>query len=127
MWVIRYLIPGIILVAFGIFLGSNLNQKTSIQFLTWGLNEVPLILIVAVAFAAGILLRYYVIFIKWMNKKQIARMKKKILAAHEKETEKIQTPEKDYSGSMEEWAEGEMDRRIAADEDEGIVKNKENE
>lgn len=129
MWVIRYLIPGIILVAFGIFLGSNLNQKTSIQFLTWELNEVPLILIVAIVFLAGLLVRYYVIFIKWMNKKQMARMKKKILAAHEKESEKIPEPEieKDYSRSMGEREKREMDPRIAADEDEGIAKNGEDE
>jgi uncharacterized integral membrane protein len=118
MWVIRYLIPGIILVAFGIFLGSNLTQNTSIQFLTWGLNEVPLILIVAVAFIAGILVRYYVVFLKWMNKKQVSRMKKKILAAHEKESEKIKKPEKDYSESMEKWAEEKMDRKIADDDEE---------
>jgi len=124
MWVIRYLIPGIILVAVGIFLGSNLSQKTSIQFLTWGLSEVPLILIVAVSFVAGLFVRYYVIFLKWMNKKQMARMKKKILAAHEMESEKIPKPEKDYSGSMEEWAEGEMDRRIS-DDDEGTSNNSE--
>ncbi|MBN2245472.1 MAG: DUF1049 domain-containing protein [Candidatus Aminicenantes bacterium] len=122
MWIIRYLIPGIILLAFGIFLGSNLTQKTSIQFLTWRLNEVPLILIVAVAFLAGILVRYYVIFIKWMNKKQIARMKKKILATHEKESEKIKKPEKDYSESMEKWAEEKMDRKIS-DEEEKTAKN----
>jgi hypothetical protein len=61
-----------------------------------------------------------------MNKKQMARMKKKILAAHEKESEKIQKPEKDYSRSMEKWTEEEMDRKIAADEDEGTDENSEN-
>lgn len=124
MWVIRYLIPGIILVAFGIFLGSNLTQKTSIQFLTWGLNEVPLILIVAISFAAGILVRYYIIFLKWMNKKQMERMKKKILASHEHKPEKASKAEKEYSESMEEWAEEEMDRRIS-DTDEETGKSSE--
>jgi len=113
MWVIRYLIPGIILVAFGIFLGSNLTQNTSIQFLTWGLNEVPLILIVAISFAAGILVRYYIIFLKWMNKKQMERMKKKILASHEHKPEKSPKVEREYSDSMEEQAEEEMERRIS--------------
>ena len=124
MWVIRYLIPGIILVAFGIFLGSNLTQKTSIQFLSWGLDEVPLILIVAVSFAAGILIRYYIIFLKWMNKKQMERMKKKILAAHGPKPEKTPKIKKEYSESMEEWAEEEMDRRIP-DSDEETGKNSE--
>ena len=124
MWVIRYLIPGIILVAFGIFLGSNLTQKTSIQFLTWRLNEVPLILIVAISFAAGILVRYYIIILKWMNKKQMERMKKKILASHEHKPEKASKAEKEYSESMEEWAEEEMDRRIS-DTDEETGKSSE--
>ena len=123
MWVIRYLIPGIILVAFGIFLGSNLTQKTSIQFLTWGLNEVPLILIVAISFAAGILVRYYIIFMKWMNKKQMERMKKKILASHEHKPEKAPKGEKEYSESMEEWAEEEMDRRISDTDEEETGKS----
>lgn len=120
MWVIRYFIPGIILVAFGIFLGSNLNQTTSVQFFAWELSEMPLILIVAVAFVVGFLVRYYVLFTKWMNKKQMARMKKKILAAHESEQEKTPKPEKDYSGSMEERAEEEKDRRLSdTDEESG--------
>lgn len=125
MWIIRYLIPGIILVAFGIFLGSNLTQKTSIQFLTWRLNEVPLILIVAISFAAGILVRYYIIILKWMNKKQMERMKKKILASHEHKPEKAPQVEKEYSESMEEWEEEEMDRRISTTNKETEEKDEE--
>lgn len=110
MWIIRYFLPGIFAVALGIFVAQNLPQKTAIQFLFWKFYGIPLIGILAVTFVIGVLIRYYVIFVRWMDRKRLERATRRIVEAHKAE-EKLRI-EKDYSKEIEEAAEKKMKERI---------------
>ncbi len=120
MWIFRYFLPGVFAVALGIFVAQNLGQRTSIQFLFWRFYDIPLIGIIAITLIVGIFIRYYVIFIKWLDRKRLAWETKKIVRAHRAEEDlRIK---KDYSKEIEEVAEERMRKTM---EDEEKTENRE--
>lgn len=85
MWIFRYLLPGVVLLLLGGFASQNLNQEMTIRFLYWEFYNVPLILIMAIAFVAGILLRYLLVFTQWVDKKRIEESKREFIETQESE------------------------------------------
>jgi uncharacterized integral membrane protein len=111
MWIFRYFLPGTFAVALGFFVAQNLDEKISLRFLFWRFYDVPLILIIAITVVIAVFIRYYVIFVKWMDKERLKRETKKIIRAHKAEEDlKVK---KDYSEDIEEMAEERMRKRIA--------------
>jgi uncharacterized integral membrane protein len=110
MWIFRYFLPGIFAVALGVFVAQNLEQRTTIQFLFWRFYDVPIVLIMAVAFVIGLFIRFYVIFVKLLEKKRLERATQKIIAA--RKAEKDLKAKKDYSKDIEDAAEERMRKRI---------------
>lgn len=97
MWILRYLIPGGVLILLGGFAFQNLDQRITVRFIYWEFYNVPLILIIATAFVAGILLRYLVVLTHWMEKKGLEKSKRKFVEAQESDisaekSEDILTP-----------------------------------
>jgi uncharacterized integral membrane protein len=122
MWIFRYFLPGIFAVALGIFVAQNLDQKTTIQFLFWKFYDVPIILIMTVAFVIGFFIRFYVIFVRLLEKKRLEQATRKIITA--RKAEKDLRTKKDYLKDIEEAAEERMRKRI---EDEKPAEIKEEE
>jgi uncharacterized integral membrane protein len=106
MWIFRYFLPAVFAVALGIFVAQNLDQKPTIQFLFWSLYDVPLILIISITLVLGIFVRYYVIFLRWLERKRLEQAARKIVKAH-KSDEGLKLKE-DYSKDREDFVE---DRR----------------
>jgi uncharacterized integral membrane protein len=122
MWIFIYFLPGIFAVALGIFVAQNLDQKTTIQFLFWKFYDVPIILIMTVAFVIGFFIRFYVIFVKLLEKKRLEQATRKIITA--RKAEKDLRTKKDYLKDIEDAAEERMRKRI---EDEKPTEIKEEE
>lgn len=122
MWLFRYLLPGIFAVALGIFVAQNLNQKTAIHFLFWKFYEVPYMWIIAVTFIIGFFIRYYVIFIKWMEKKRLERTTQKIVEAHKADEDF--NVKKDYTEEIKEYAEQKMKNRLEDEKTRDIKEEK---
>jgi len=85
MWIFRYLFPGIVLILLGGFAFQNLNQKVTVRLLYWEFYNVPLILIIGIAFVVGILIRYLAVFTHWMDRRKIEKVKQKLIEARESE------------------------------------------
>jgi len=110
MWIFRYFLPAVFAVALGIFVAQNIDQKSTIQFLFWSIHDVPLILIIAVTLVAGFFIRYYIIFLKWLEKKRLEQAAQKIIRSRKPDEE--MRIKKDYSKDIEEVAEDRMKRRM---------------
>ena len=110
MWIFRYFLPAVFAVALGIFVAQNIDQKSTIQFLFWSIRNVPLILIIAVTLVAGFFIRYYIIFLKWLEKKRLEQAAQKIIRSRKPDEE--MRIKKDYSKDIEEVAEDRMKRRM---------------
>jgi len=110
MWIFRYFLPAVFAVALGIFVAQNIDQKSTIQFLFWSIRNVPLILIIAVTLVAGFFIRYYIIFLKWLEKKRLEQAAQKIIRSRKPDEE--MRIKKDYSQDIEEVAEDRMKRRM---------------
>ena len=83
MWVFRYLLPGIIMILLGGFAFQNLNQKVTVRFLYREFYDLPVILIIAIAFVSGILIRYLAVFTNWVDKKRLENEKRKLFETKE--------------------------------------------
>ena len=122
MWIFRYFLPGTFAVALGIFVAQNLDEKIAIRFLFWRFYDVPLILIIAMTVVVAVFIRYYIIFVKWLDKERLKRATQKIIRAHKAEEDL--KGKKDYSEDIEAAAEERMRRRMgeqkkAKEEEEG--------
>jgi uncharacterized integral membrane protein len=103
MWIFRYFLPAVFGIALGIFVAQNLDQKPTIQFLFWSFYDVPLILIISITLIVGVFVRYYVIFLRWMERKRLEHAASKIVKARQSGEElKLKG---DYSKDMEDFAE----------------------
>ncbi len=114
MWIFRYFLPGIFAVALGIFVAQNINQAVTIHFLFWRFYDIPLVLIIAVSFVIGFFIRYYAVFVRWLDRKRLERATQRIMEAHKAEEDlKVN---KNYSKEIEEAAEERMKERMAEEE-----------
>jgi uncharacterized integral membrane protein len=120
MWIFRYFLPAIFAVALGFFVAQNFDQMSTIRFLFWSLYDVPLILIIFITLAAGIFVRYYIVFLKWLEKKQLEQAAHKIIASRRPDEDaKVK---RDYSSDIEDVAKGRMKNRL--EDDKQRVKDK---
>lgn len=103
MWIFRYFLPSVFGIALGIFVVQNLDSKPTLHFLFWEIYDVPLILIIAIAFVGGIVVRYYVIFLKWLEKKRVEQAAQKIIES--RKTDEALKTKKEYSNNAEETEE----------------------
>jgi uncharacterized integral membrane protein len=110
MWIFRYFLPGVFALALGIFVAQNVDQKVTIEFLFWRFYGVHFVLPFAVAFVTGVIIPYYIIFVKWMGKQQLKWATQKIMKARKDEEDfKLK---KGYSEDIERVAEERMKNRI---------------
>jgi uncharacterized integral membrane protein len=122
MWIFRYFLPGIFAVALGIFLAQNFSQTATIRFLFWRFYDVPIVLIIAITFVIGFFIRYYVVFVKWLDRKRLERATQRILESHKAEEDlRIK---REYSKEIEEAAEEKMKERMAEEEKGGSEEEK---
>jgi uncharacterized integral membrane protein len=87
MWIFRYFLPAVFAVALGIFVAQNIDQRSTIEFLFWSIDDVPLMLIIAITLVVGIFIRYYVIFLKWLEKKRLEQTAQKIIKSRKSDEE----------------------------------------
>lgn len=125
MWVFRYFLPAVFAVALGIFVAQNLGERSTVQFLFWNFYDIPLIAIIAITLVIGILIRYYAIFLRWLEKKQLEQTTKKIMEARRSE-ENLST-KKNYTKEIEKVAEGRMKKRIGEKKKAGMEVGENNE
>lgn len=122
MWIFRYFLPAVFATALGIFVAQNLDQKPTIQFLFWSIDDVPLILIIFVTLVIGIFIRYYVIFLKWLEKKSQEQAARKIIKARQSD-EGLKWKE-DRSRDIKDFSEEPEKKKLEA-EKESKVREKE--
>jgi len=124
MWIFRYFFPGAFAIALGIFVAQNLDQKTEIQFLFWRVHDVPIVLIAAIAFVIGFLVRFYVILVNLLERRRLEQATHRIIAA--RKTEQDLNTRRNYLKDIEEVAEERMKKSIEDKKPMGSKKKSQN-
>ena len=124
MWILRYFFPGAFAVALGIFVAQNLDLKTEIQFLLWRVHDVPVVLITAMAFVIGFLVRFYVILVKLLERRRLEQATHRIISA--RKTEQDLNTTRNYLKDIEEVAEERMKKSIEDKKPMGSKKKSQN-